>query len=256
MASSNKPGIQPAKGKLGVMTVGMGAVATTLIAGVEAVRKGLAKPIGSLTQMGTIRLGKRTDDQTRPSSRISSRWPASTTSSSAAGTSSAATSTRPPTRQGSRPRQLDEVGPSSSPSCPCPPCSTVLRQAPHRPERQNGQEQADLANQLREDIRNFIKNNDLDRCVVVWCASTEVYTEIGPKTIPVGEGALEGGTDGAERIPSIPPSMIYAYAALKEGVPFANGSPNLTVDAPAIMELQPSSRAWPSAARTSRPARR
>ena len=141
MAGTKTPAIQPAKGKLGVMTVGMGAVATTLIAGVEAVRKGLAKPIGSLTQMGTIRLGKRTDNRPR-SSRTSSRSPTSTTSSSPAGTSSPRTCTRPPATPPCSTRTTwPASSPSSRPSSPCPRSSTSTTSSGSRHQRQEGQEQ-------------------------------------------------------------------------------------------------------------------
>jgi myo-inositol-1-phosphate synthase len=176
-ASQDAASIKPATGKLGIMIPGMGAVATTLIAGVEAVRRGLAKPIGSTTQMGTIRLGKRTEDRTR-SSRTSPPSPSSTTSSSPAGTSSAATSTTLP-----RPPQvLDRDQLESMKPFPrvhradARGLRPALRQAPRPQEGQKvGKNKCDLANQIRNDIAEF--KTKTDRQVMIWCGSTEIFLE-------------------------------------------------------------------------------
>ena len=115
-----------------------------------------------------------------------------------------------------------------------------------------GTSKADLAEQVIEDIKRFKKNNDCDRLVMVWCGSTEVYRS--PAPVHATLATFEKGLRRAIR--EIAPSQIYAYAALKMGVPYANGAPNLTVDTPALMELGASRTACRSPARTSRPARR
>jgi myo-inositol-1-phosphate synthase len=224
--------VAPAKGKLGVMVVGLGAVATTMIAGVEAVRRGLAKPIGSLTQMGTIRLGKRTDNNSpliknfAPLADLNdivfTGWDIfeDNVYESAAHAKVLEKET------------LEQLRPYLEGIRPLP---AVFDQ--YYVKRLNGthvkkgKNKMDLANQVREDIRNFRKK--VDRVVMIWCGSTEIFlepTEVH-KTIESFEKGLEKDDIG------IAPSQIYAYAALTEGVPFANGAPNLTVDLPCMIEL-------------------
>jgi len=228
--SANK--IEPATGKLGVMVVGLGAVATTMIAGVEAVRRGLAKPIGSLTQMGTIRLGKRTDNKSPlikdfvPLADLKdvvfAEWDifADNVYESAA-----------------HAKVLDEklltqLKPYLETIKPLP---AVFDQ--YYVKRLNGthvkkgKNKRDLANQLIADIRIFKKT--VDRVVMIWCASTEIFIE--PTAVHQSIEAFEKGLENDDI--AIAPSQIYAYAALSEGVPFANGAPNLTVDIPAMIEL-------------------
>jgi myo-inositol-1-phosphate synthase len=233
MASSEKkPTIQPAKGKLGVMTVGMGAVATTLIAGVEAVRRGLAKPIGSVTQMGTIRLGKRTDNRTPlikefvPLASLDdivfTGWEIFPENMYEAAAHAAVLDRD----------HLTSIKPFLEAIQPMP---AVFDQ--YYVKRLNGthvktgKSKCDLAQQLRSDIQKF--KSQVDRVVVIWCGSTEIYLEPAPchATVASFEKAL------TDNDPAIAPSQIYAYAALKEGVPFANGAPNLTVDLPCMIEL-------------------
>lgn len=224
--------VAPAKGKLGVMVVGLGAVATTMIAGVEAVRRGLAKPIGSLTQMGTIRLGKRTDNKSPlikdfvPLADINdvvfTGWDIfeDNVYESAAHAKVLDKET------------LEQLKPYLETIKPLP---AVFDQ--YYVKRLNGthvkkgKNKMDLANQVREDIRNFRKT--VDRVVMIWCGSTEIFLEPTAvhQTIEAFEKGLESDDIG------IAPSQIYAYAALTEGVPFANGAPNLTVDVPAMIEL-------------------
>jgi myo-inositol-1-phosphate synthase len=224
--------IAPAKGKLGVMVVGLGAVATTMIAGVEAVRRGLAKPIGSLTQMGTIRLGKRTD-KTSPlikdfvpladlNDLVFTGWDifADNVYESAAHAKVLDEKT------------LDQLKPFLETIKPLP---AVFDQ--YYVKRLNGahvktgKNKRDLAEQLRADIRAFKKT--VDRVVVIWAASTEIF--IQPTAVHQSIEAFEKGLENDDI--AIAPSQIYAYAALSEGVPFANGAPNLTVDIPAMVEL-------------------
>jgi len=224
--------VQPATGKLGVMTVGMGAVATTLIAGVEAVRKGVAKPIGSLTQMGTIRLGKRTDGRTPlikdfvPLADLNdvvfTGWEIFPEDMY-----EAAQHAQVLDRE-----HLKSIKPFLEAIKPMP---AVFDQ--HYVKRLNGthvkqgKSKCDLAQQLRSDIQSF--KSQVDRVVVIWCGSTEIFLE--PSAVHQSIEAFEKGL--VDNDPNIAPSQIYAYAALKEGVPFANGAPNLTVDLPCMQQL-------------------
>src|SRR5271156_4306013 len=226
--------IQSPKGKLGVMIPGMGAVATTFVAGVAAVRKGIAKPIGSLTQMGTIRLGKRTDAR---SPKIKEFLPLAGlddlvftgwdifeddmyTAASKAGVLDR--------------DLLSQVKPFLS--------SIQPRKAgfDHNyvkkidgPNVKKGKNKMDLAEQVRADIREFKKSSGATRLITIWCGSTESYIEpsAAHQSLKAFEKAL------LKNDANIAPSMIYAYASLMEGVPFANGAPNLTVDLPVMREL-------------------
>ncbi len=227
-------GIAPAEGKLGVLLVGLGAVATTFIAGVEAVRQGRSKPIGSLTQMSTIRLGKRTD---RHAPLMKEFVPLA----DLADIEFAAWDPIPDDAYESarvcgvlRPEDLDPLAEFMRGIRPMP--AVFDRQYVKKLEGTNvksGATKLDLAEQLREDIRRFKDEKDCDRLVLVWCASTEVFMR--PHDVHRSVESLEAAM--RENHDAVPPSMIYAYAALQEGVPFANGAPNLTVDVPAMIEL-------------------
>ena len=224
--------IAPATGKLGVMVVGLGAVATTMIAGVEAIRRGLAKPIGSLTQMGTIRLGKRTDNKSPlikdfvPLAKLDdvvfTGWDIfeDNVYESAAHAKVLDEKT------------LEQLKPFLETIKPLP---AVFDQ--YYVKRLNGthvkkgKNKRDLAEQLRADIQAFKKT--VDRVVIIWAASTEIFIE--PTAVHQSIEAFEAGLENNDV--AIAPSQIYAYAALSEGVPFANGAPNLTVDFPAMVEL-------------------
>ena len=224
--------VEPAKGKLGVMVVGLGAVATTMIAGVEAIRRGLAKPIGSLTQMGTIRLGKRTDNHS-PLIRdfvpladlkdiVFTGWDIFEDNvyeaAAHANVLDAAT--------------LKKLKPYLSKIKPMP--AVFDRYYVKRLDGKHvkkGKNKLDLAEQLRADIRAFKKT--VNRVVMIWCGSTEIFLK--PTAVHKTIEAFEKGLEKND--PGIAPSQIYAYAAMKEGVPFANGAPNLTVDVPAMVEL-------------------
>src|SRR6201996_3768466 len=232
MATPKAANIQPAKGKLGIMVVGMGAVATTLIAGVEAVRKGLAKPVGSLTQMGTIRLGKRTEGNTPlikdfvPLAGLNdivfTGWDIFDDN-----VYEAAAHAKVLEKD-----QLEAIRPYLE---SIKPLAAVFDQ--YYVKRLNGtniktgKNKMDLANQLRADIQAFKKT--VSRVVIIWCGSTEIFME--PAPVHDAVASFEKGLE--ENDIHIAPSMIYAYAAMKEGVPFANGAPNLTVDIPVIHEL-------------------
>jgi myo-inositol-1-phosphate synthase len=226
--------IQPANGKLGVLTPGMGAVATTFVAGVYAVRKGLGKPIGSLTQMGTIRLGKRTDKRIP---MIRDFVPLSGLENLVFGgwdifeddMYSAAVTAGVLERQ-----TLDGIKTELESVKPMPAVfdqSYVKRLKGTHVKK--GKTKMDLADQLRKDLQDFKANHRLNRLVMIWCGSTEVYIE--PEPVHRSVEKFEKGLQ--ENDPGISPSMIYAYAALSEGVPFGNGAPNLSVDTPALLEL-------------------
>ncbi len=224
--------IEPAKGKLGVMVVGMGAVATTFIAGVEAVRRGLAKPIGSLTQMGTIRLGKRTDNKSPlvkdfvPLADLNdivfTGWDIfeDNVYESAAHAKVLEKET------------LEQLKPYLESVKPLPAVfDQYYVKRLHGTHVKTGKNKRDLADQVIADIRNFKKT--VDRVVMIWCGSTEIFIE--PSAVHESLAAFEKGLENDDI--GIAPSQIYAYAALSEGVPFANGAPNLTVDVPAMIEL-------------------
>jgi myo-inositol-1-phosphate synthase len=222
------------KGKLGVMTVGLGAVATTMIAGVEAVRRKLALPIGSLTQMGTVRLGKRTEKRIPkikdfvPLANLEDLVFASWDLFKDNAYESAL-------KAGVLEKQLVEQ---------LKDFLTAIRPMPaafeqkwvknlHSNNSKTSKTKMDLAEQVMDDIRDFKKRQGADRLVMIWCGSTEVFSEPCPvhQTLPAFEEGLRSNSA------DIPPSMIYAYAALKLGVPFANGAPHLTVDIPALTDL-------------------
>ena len=226
--------IAPAKGKLGVLCVGMGAVTTTFIAGVEAIKKGLAKPIGSLTQMATIRLGKRTDGR---SPLIKDFVPLADLNDLVFGTWDIfpENAYEAAMHAGVLEKELlVQLKPQLAKIKPMPAVfdqSYVKRL--HGTHVKTGENKMALAEQLIEDIANFKKKNKCSRLVMVWCGSTEVFLKPHPvhKTLASFEKAMQ------ENHKAIAPSMIYAYAALKSGVPFANGAPNLTVDIPALLKL-------------------
>ena len=224
--------IQPAKGKLGVMIPGMGAVATTLIAGVEAVRKGFAKPIGSLAEMGTIRLGKRTEGN---SPLIKDFVPLADLNDLVftgwdifgGNLYDAAKTAQVLDRD-----QLDQIKPFLEGIEPMPAVfdKHYVKRLDGKKVK-TGRSKCDLANQIRNDIAEF--KTKTDRQVMIWCGSTEIFLE--PKEVHSTLEKFEKGLVNDD--PDIAPSMIYAWACLKEGVPFINGAPNLTVDIPALQNL-------------------
>jgi myo-inositol-1-phosphate synthase len=224
--------VEPAKGKLGVMVVGLGAVATTVIAGVEAIRRGLAAPVGSLTQMGTIRLGKRTDNKSPlikdfvPLANLKdivfTGWDIFEDNVYEAAVHAAVL----------KPEMLKKLKPALEKIKPMPAVfDSYYVKRLHGTHVKKGKNKRDLAEQVRADIRAFKKK--VDRVVMIWCGSTEIFLE--PKPVHRSIAAFEAGLVNNDR--AIAPSQIYAYAALTEGVPFANGAPNLTVDLPVMIEL-------------------
>ena len=226
--------IAPPKGKLGVMLVGLGAVATTFIAGVENVRRGGGLPIGSLTQMGTIRLGKRTD---RRSPKIKDFLPL-------AGVADLVFVAWDPIPDDAytaarkagvlEPHHLEPIAAFLKGIKPLPAAfdQNYVKRL-HGTNVKSGKTKRELAEQLRADIRQFKQTAGVDRVVMIWAASTEVFLTPGPAHQSVA--ALEQAMERND--PAIAPSMLYAYAALMENVPFANGAPNLTVDIPALERL-------------------
>lgn len=227
-------GIKPATGKLGILTPGMGAVATTFIAGVIAIRKGIGKPIGSLTQMGTIRLGKRTENRVPmikdfvPLSDLEDivfgGWDIFEDNAYEAAVKAGVLEMQLLDQVKSELEQIKPMRGVFSKNYVKLLDGTYIKK---------GSNKLELAEQLREDIRNFKAENNLSRTVMVWCGSTEVFITEDP--VHASLAVFEKGL--AENHPAIAPSMIYAYAALKEGVPYANGAPNLAVDIPALQEL-------------------
>ncbi len=226
--------IKPAEGKLGILLPGMGAVATTFIAGCMLARKGLAKPIGSLTQMGTLRLGKRTDGREEKISNFVSL--ASLDQLEFGGWDlfhdnayQAAANAEVLTKDhiNAIKDELSAVTPMQSVFFP----EFVKRLRGENVKKQTSK--WELAEATREDIRNFKKTKNLSRCVAVWCGSTEVHHELS--TVHQSIKSFEEGLKKSD--PLISPSMVYAYACIREGVPYCNGAPNLTVDTPALIEL-------------------
>ncbi|HET7541608.1 MAG TPA: inositol-3-phosphate synthase, partial [Polyangiaceae bacterium] len=226
--------VKKAEGKLAVLLPGMGAVSTTLMAGVLLANKGLVKPIGSLTQTGTIRLGKRTDNRVprikdfAPLARLEDvvfgGWDLFPDSAYEAAAHAKVLESKDldPVKE-----ELSAIKPMKAVFYP----EFVKRL--HGTHVKSAATKFDMVEQLRADIRNFIRDNGCSRAVSVWCGSTEVYLEQGP--VHQSIAAFEKGLQ--ENDPSIANSMMYAWACLKEGVPFANGAPNLTVDFPAALEL-------------------
>ena len=226
--------IAPAQGKLGVLLVGLGAVATTFVAGVENIRRGRARPIGSLTQMATIRLGRRTEQRTplihefvplaALSDLVFAAWDPIPDDAYASALKAGVL-------------ERDHLEPIAEFLKALKPMPAVFdQQYVKRLQGTNvkrGKTKRELAEQLREDIRTFKRAQGCDRLVLVWCASTEVFITPGPahQTLASFEQAMD------KNDPAIAPSMLYAWAALMENVPFANGAPNLTVDIPALVHL-------------------
>ena len=226
--------IKPASGKLGIMMPGMGAVATTFMAGVEAIRRGVSKPIGSLTQMGTVRLGKRTDNRSPlikelvPLARLEDvvfgGWDLFPDDAYQAASKAGVLS-------------KEHLAQFKDFLSGIRPMTAVFEQnfvkrltATHF---KKGKSKMDLAEQVMADINDFRKREKLDRAVMVWCGSTEAYRK--PAAVHAALETFEKGLAASD--PEIAPSQIYAYAALKCSVPYANGAPNLTVDTPALLEL-------------------
>ena len=234
MGDAPKVTIASHEGRLGILTPGMGAVSTTFIAGVLAARKGLAKPIGSLTQMGTIRLGKRTEDNVplikdlvpMPSldDLVFGGWDIFEDNAYEAAKNAGVLDNE----------LLDQIKDELSAIKPMP---AVFDKAYVKKldgtNVKSGGTKWDYAQHLMADIEKFKTENNCDRLVMVWCGSTEIFLQPGDvhQTVEAFEEGLKNDD------PGIAPSMIYAYAAIKMGIPYANGAPNLSADFPALFDL-------------------
>ena len=233
--ASSAPSIRPAGGKLGVLLVGLGAVSSTFIAGVEHIRRGTGQPVGSVTQLATIRLGKRSDKRT-PLIRdlvplaelddlVFGAWDPIPDNAYEAAVKSGVLD---------RHEQIEPVADFLKSIAPMPAVfgKDYVKRIEGSNTKVTGSRLASVE-AIRDDIRRFKEENDCDRLVMVWCASTEKFiTETeAHQTIENFVGGLHDDDE------SIAPSMVYAYAALMEGVPFVNGAPNLTVDIPALERL-------------------
>jgi len=226
--------IKKPEGKLGVMIPGLGAVATTFIAGVLLARKGLGRPYGSLTQMGTIRLGKRTEKRVPKikdfvelaelEDLVFTGWDIFPDNAYEAAVKAGVL----------RKEHLEPVKEEMEKIKPLP--AVFDRNYVKKldgPNKKTGASKYELALKLVDDIKKFKEENSLNRLVMIWCASTEIFLK--PDSVHQTVDSLEKAMK--ENHPAIAPSMIYAYAAIKSGVPFINGAPNLTVDIPAMVEL-------------------
>ena len=234
MALKKGVDVKPAKGKLGILMPGMGAVATTFIAGVMSIRKGLGKPIGSLTQLGHIRLGKRTDGNSpaikdyvslaKLDDIVFGGWDIFPENAYEAAVKAGVLESK-------------DLEPIKAELSAVKPMTAVFEQAYVKklngPNVKKGSSKMDLAEQLMADIKAFKEKNGCDRLVAVWCGSTEVYRR--PTEVHSSLDKFEAGLKSSHD--DIAPSQIYAYACLKMGVPYANGAPNLSLDTPALLEL-------------------
>ncbi|HLJ49991.1 MAG TPA: inositol-3-phosphate synthase [Bryobacteraceae bacterium] len=234
MSQKENARIAPADGKLGILIPGIGAVTTTFIAGVEAVKRGLGLPVGSLTQLGTIRLGKRTDNRVPhikdfvPLAGIDDLvfggWDIYEDTAFEAACN-AKVLDRP---------LLDQL---KEPLSAIQPMKAVFDHEYVKridgPNVKQGGSKMDKAEMLMQDISDFRQRTQAERLIMIWCASTEVFHR--PSDVHQTLRDFECGLQKND--PDIAPSQIYAYAALKSGVPFANGAPNLTTDTPALLEL-------------------
>ena len=226
------PTIAPAQGRLGVLAVGLGAVTSTLIAGVELAKRGMAEPVGSLTQMGTIRLGRRTDHRVP---LIRDFVPLASLDDIVFGAwdpfpdDAYVAAQRAGVLDG--PRHLESISDALRAVRPMKAAFDVnYVKRLDGPNTMGAVSKRAMLEQLREDINRFRDDNRLDRVVMIWAGSTEIFLEPGPAHVDIE--SFEKAIDAND--PTIAPSMLYAYAALLEGVPFANGAPNLTVDIPAL----------------------
>jgi len=226
--------IRPAGGKLGVLIPGIGAVTTTLLAGVFAARKGLGRPLGSLTQMGKIRLGKRTEKRMVPVKElvplaglddlVFGGWDIfPDTAYQAAANASVL-----------EPRHIESVKDELSGIAPM---TAVFDHAYVKnldgAHIKKGKSKMDLAEQLMKDIQAFKTGQGIERLVMCWAASTEAYRQACRAHSSLKQ--FEEGLKSSD--PDISPSQVYAYAALKLKVPYINGAPHLTTDCPALLEL-------------------
>lgn len=231
-----KEQIQKAEGKLGVLIPGIGgAVSTTFLAGVEAVRRGLALPIGSLTQMGTIRLGKRFEYRipriedfvplARLDDLIFGGWDVFPENCYDAALKAGVL----------KREDLDPVRAFLEALQPWPGVfnQTFVKNLVGVSHLKPNASHLELVEAIKADIESFKREHAVSRCIMIWCGSTEAYLKPGPV-----HGSLSSFEKGLKNNdPTISPSMLYAYAALTSGLSYVNGAPNCTVDIPAMVEL-------------------
>ena len=226
--------IAPAKGKLGVLTPGMGAVSTTFMAGVELIRKGKSQPVGSLTQLGTIRLGKRTDGKSPLIKKfvpladlddiVFGGWDIFRDDAYQAAAKAGVLNFQDLEKVKTFLKTVKPMKAAFDREYVKRLDGTYVKKAKNKYE---------LALQIKEDIENFRKAKRVSRLVTCWCGSTEVFMQ--PQEV---HSTVEKFVEGMKKNdPAIAPSMLYAWASVTSGVPFANGAPNLTVDIPAIQTL-------------------
>jgi myo-inositol-1-phosphate synthase len=234
LSSEQNVKIAPADGKLGVLIPGIGAVSTTFIAGVEAIKRGMAAPVGSLTQLATIRLGKRTDNR---SPMIKDFVPLAGLNDLVFGGWDIYEDTAYEAAANARVLEAPQLEKLKEPLSAIKPMKAVFDQEYVKringPNVKEAGSKMDKAEMLMDDIRNFQETNGVSRSVMIWCGSTEVFHR--PAAVHQTLKDFECGLMKDD--PEIAPSQIYAYAALKSGIPFANGAPNLTTDMPALLEL-------------------
>jgi myo-inositol-1-phosphate synthase len=234
LAKNDNVQIAPAEGKLGVLIPGVGAVATTFIAGVEAIKQGLAQPVGSLTQLATIRLGKRTDGRTP---KINEFVPLAGLDDLVFGGWDIYEDNAYEAAVNAKVLELPMLQQLKEPLSALKPMKAAFYpeyvKRINGPNVKNGKTKMDDADALIQDICDFKRKNGVSRLSMIWCGSTEVHHK--PSEVHQSLEAFEKGL--ASNHPDIAPSQVYAYAALKSGVPFANGAPNLTTDIPAMLDL-------------------
>jgi myo-inositol-1-phosphate synthase len=234
LQQTEKIRIEPADGKLGVLVPGMGAVTTTFIAGLEAIKRGLGKPIGSLTQLGTIRLGKRTEGR---SPAIQDFVPLARMEDLVVGAWDIFPDTAYESAVKAGVLEIPLLEQLKVPLSAMKPMPAVFDQ--EYVKRLNGPNmkpkgsKMDHAEMVMDDIRRFKQTTGVSRMIMIWCASTEVFRQ--PAAVHATLKDFECGLQKSD--PEISPSQIYAYAALKSGVPYANGAPHMTTDMPALLEL-------------------
>ena len=234
MSLKSNVNIAPAEGKLGILIPGIGAVSTTFIAGVEAIKRGLAEPVGSLTQLATVRLGKRTDGR---SPKIKDFVPLARLEDLVFGGWDIYNDTAYEAAANAKVLDKEMLETLREPLQAIKPMAAVFDQEYVKringPNVKQAATKMEKAKMLMDDITNFKKDNGCARLVMIWCGSTEVFHRHGP--VHSSLATFEEGLKNND--PEIAPSQIYAYAALKLGVPYANGAPNLTTDMPALLEL-------------------
>jgi myo-inositol-1-phosphate synthase len=234
LANPQSVRIAPAEGKLGVLVPGMGAVTTTFIAGLEAIKRGLGKPIGSLTQLGTIRLGKRTESR---SPAIRDFVPLASVNDVAVGCWDIFEDNAYEAAVKAGVLDMGLLEQVKEPLSAIRPMKAVFDQnyvkRIHGPNVKATGSKMDHAEMVVDDIRQFKEKSGATRLAMIWCGSTEVYHQAAAVHATLKD--FECGLKHND--PEISPSQIYAYAALKSGVPYANGAPHLTTDMPALLEL-------------------